>query len=224
MYTLYGIQKASFCCYPRKRFSPGSEFHFSTPHDTVWRVQEKVSQHTLRPDEPESHTQGSAPSTAEGTFLVQHDESNQVAFMRVYIQVPHCGTEFEDPDDRRVQASQCRIYEVKALQKLAQHHANPVPSLLAVKDDIQGEDGYVPGGYVVYLLFEKVSATRIVDARLGPSSIMERNGFLQQFPREERNEIRAQFANANAELCQIDIVHWDPGADHLIWDSERSKL
>lgn len=116
--------------FPRKWFSPGSEFHSSTPHDTVWRVQEKFPQHTygqkkhMRPEEQEPHTHRSGPSTAEETVLVQHDESNQVAFMRVYVQVPHGGTEFKDPADRRVQASVCRIYEVKALRKLVQPYAS----------------------------------------------------------------------------------------------------
>ncbi|CAG8922842.1 unnamed protein product [Penicillium salamii] len=189
-------------------------------------VQEKISQHTIRPEEEETETdtQRSVKSTAEGTFLVQHEESNQVAFMRVYIQVPRGGTEFEDPDDRGLQASQCTTPEVKALKTLAEHHASFVPSLLAVKEDIQDQDGYVPGGYVVYLLFEKVHGTRIIDARLGPSRIMEQNGFLRQFPLDERDEIRAQFTNASTELVQIDIVPMDPDSDHLIWDPERSKL
>jgi hypothetical protein len=73
--------------------------------------------------------------------------------------------------------------EVKGLQHLTAARCSSVPALFAWKHEIQGDDGWVPGGYIDYTLMELVP---------GSSAASGYN----QMEREERDELREALKKA----------------------------
>jgi hypothetical protein len=213
-----------FGWFPRKSFAPGLKFRFQSPQSITWTIEDKVSQHTRQREAPQPGEPGFKPSSAEATFHVRRDSNGQIAFMRVHMQVPHPGTEYEDIEDRRLQASLCPHTEVQALMDFHNANATMTPALLGIKEEFQGSDGCVPGGYIVFIVFEKVPGIRLADDQSAPYPGFPLHTFFRRFERKERNAIREQFDKADRELARIDWLLDEPWADHLVWDSKTSKL
>ena len=100
--------------------------------------------------------------------------------------VPNIGTETRHAKER---AKQARIIpepatqdEVKALQMLTQAACSSSPTLLAWKHERQSADMWLPGGYIVYILMNKLPGIRIESIEL--------------LPRQERDELRKSFKDA----------------------------
>ncbi|KAJ5146567.1 uncharacterized protein N7515_001131 [Penicillium bovifimosum] len=144
--------------------------------------------------------------------------------MRVHMQVPHPGTEYGDIEDLRLQANLCRHTEVQALMDFHNANATMTPALLGIKVDIQGSDGCVPGGYIVFIVFEEVPGIRLADDQSAPYPGFPLHTFFRRFERKQRDVIREQFDKADRELAKIDWLLDEPWADHLVWDSNTSKL
>ncbi|CAI7653643.1 unnamed protein product [Penicillium glandicola] len=180
--------------FPRTQFTTSSQFVFQTPVSSSWTIREKISQRNNQheecgPEEPEF-----GPSAAQATFDVQRDSNGQNAYMRIYVQVPHIGTEFESYEYRARQAAQTPHSEF-----FHDHHATMTPALLGIKEEVQGPDGFVPGGYITYIVFERVPGTRLADDQQAPWPGFPLHTFFQKFERTERDKIREQsirsFAN-----------------------------
>lgn len=72
--------------------------------------------------------------------------------------------------------------EIIALQKLADAGCSSTPSFMALKHESQDEKRYVPGGYITYILMEKV-----------PGICLE---CIWDLPRDERDQVRTAFKRA----------------------------
>ncbi|KAJ9483964.1 hypothetical protein VN97_g9420 [Penicillium thymicola] len=84
-------------------------------------------------------------------------DSNKKAIMRIYLQIPIEGTEFQRPEVRQRQAAPPRKHrELDVLKDLTLRKCPVVPSLLAYKQGKQGSDGLVPDGYITHILWDKV--------------------------------------------------------------------
>jgi hypothetical protein len=110
--------------------------------------------------------------------------------MKIHMQIPYQGSEFELPEERATQASgilvdasQC---EYDALQRLTEKDCKSTPTLLGHKKDKQQENGLVPGGYILYLLM-----TRMPGILLGGNDI--HNPIFWKLPGTTRNDIREAF-------------------------------
>jgi hypothetical protein len=85
-----------------------------------------------------------------------------VAYLRIHKQIPITGTEFQRPDVRATQAVRCdHLTELDALLAVKEHNLrfkgqSITPRLIGYRRDEQDQHDLVPGGYLVYLAWEKV--------------------------------------------------------------------
>lgn len=98
-----------------------------------------------------------SPKTV-GKFLCHLvEDPRQVAFMRLYQQIPITGTEDADNDTLARQAVPPGVCgELECFKLLQSGGCSAVPRFLGHAESIQGEHDLVPGGYVRYLVWEKV--------------------------------------------------------------------
>jgi hypothetical protein len=101
---------------------------------------------------------GLGPSFTAAKFLCHRaDDTTKIAFMRIYLQVPIAGTEFQNSKVRAKQAAPPRVHpELVALKVLKKKRCDVVPDLLCYKEEVQDQDGIVPGGYITYVVWDKV--------------------------------------------------------------------
>jgi len=95
---------------------------------------------------------------AAAKFLCHPKENPSIkAFMRIYLQIPVAGNEFQNSQIRRRQAAGPQSHvEFRTLILLQKSKCEVVPRLLAHRETKQIEDGIIPGGYITYLVWEKV--------------------------------------------------------------------
>ena len=72
--------------------------------------------------------------------------------------------------------------ELKALQMLTQAGCSSSPTLLAWKHERQNDDMWLPDGYIVYILMNKLPGIRIEN--------------IKSLPCQERDELRKSFKDA----------------------------
>jgi hypothetical protein len=110
------------------------------------------------------------------------------ALMRVYIQIPLRTTEMDDKDTRGQQATAWTPQELAALLDLTEKRSNITPKLLGHKTGTQDPSGLVPGGFIIWLVWEIVPGLRLGDRDgAGPFWGLESN---------EREQIRISFLKA----------------------------
>lgn len=153
-------------------FSPphyalGRTITFEQPEHTAWTITTKRSQQNSQLEEFD--VEPGLPSWAFATFLVRSPATGQEAYMRVYQQVPHLGPEFFPLDERAKQAAPCYHREVQAIKAFHEQKSTITPALLAIKEDVQDSQGFVPGGYIIHIVFQRVvHGVRLVDDRILP--------------------------------------------------------
>lgn len=103
-------------------------------------------------------TSGLGPAYVTEKFLCHPvGSSNTLAFMRVYKQVPIAGTEFKKTSIRATQAVKSfEPTELTTLKSLQEKGCDVIPRLLGYQCDQQDEDDIVPGGFITYVIWEKV--------------------------------------------------------------------
>lgn len=94
---------------------PGEHITFEKPKHTEWTIIAQLSQQNRQNEEIDVQD-GYRPSYALATFRVRSDLDGQDAYMRVYLQVPHKGTEFFPPNKRAKQAAAGYHREVEAMK------------------------------------------------------------------------------------------------------------
>ncbi|KAJ5087187.1 hypothetical protein N7456_010803 [Penicillium angulare] len=109
---------------------------------------------------------------------------NITAYMRIFMQVPFIGTESTPPHERAKQATTFNPRELQALSRLTTKGSRFAPRLLDTSIQTQDSvNGLVPGGALVFLVWEIVPGVRLGDT-LGSDV------FWALSP-DERNRIRA---------------------------------
>lgn len=101
------------------------------------------------------------------------------------MQVPIVGTEFTPAEERAKQAATHNPLELRALKKNTNLGSLNTPRLLDSSIQVQDSNGLVPGGSIVYLVWEIVPGLRLGDA-CGPSAFWA-------LDKRERSEIQAAF-------------------------------
>lgn len=105
--------------------------------------------------------------------------------MRIYLQIPVPGTQHESRQIRREQAAKPQPHvELTALKALKEFECDVVPDLLAYQVGEQSEDSIVPGGYITYVVWDKV-----------PGKPLNAEEFWEQ-DLKSRQAIRNKFRNA----------------------------
>ncbi|KAJ5821792.1 uncharacterized protein N7525_011076 [Penicillium rubens] len=112
-------------------------------------------------------TDGLGPAYVTEKFLCSSlDSSNTPAFMRVYKQVPIAGTEIKKASVRAAQAVKSyEPIELVALKSLQEKGCDC---------DEQAEDDTVPGGFIAYVIWEKVPGESLNTQKFWGYSLSER--------------------------------------------------
>ena len=124
-----------------------------------WTILEKLSEDSNRLTK-EDVAAGFGPSDTIGKFLCRpasEGDDGRRAFLRIYQQVPIAGTETKKASIRAIQADTSPDYpELIAFRTFMKLDCDVVPRLLGYQHCQQDHDEGVPGGYITYILWEKV--------------------------------------------------------------------
>lgn len=101
---------------------------------------------------------GRGSAKTVGKFLCHlSGDPSQIAFMRIYQQIPITGTEDADHDTLIRQAVAPGVCgELECFKKLQNGGCGAVPRFLGYAESTQGDNDLLPGGYIRYLVWEKV--------------------------------------------------------------------
>jgi hypothetical protein len=126
-----------------------------------WIILEKLSEEP-NPLTKEDIAAELGPSDTAGKFLCRpasEEDDNRRAFLRIYQQVPIAGTETKKAAIRASQAVDTPPDhpELIAFRTFIRLDCDVVPRLLGYKQRQQDHDEGVPGGYITYVLWEKVA-------------------------------------------------------------------
>ena len=124
----------------------------------TWMIDEKLSERSQMMTQQEV-TEGLGLPFAAAKFLCHRKENpSKKAFMRIYFQIPIISTLYQSPQIRRTQAAAKPQPHVESttLKALNELECDVVPDLLAYQEGMQDEDSIVPGGYITYVVWDKV--------------------------------------------------------------------
>ncbi|KAJ5413462.1 hypothetical protein N7465_005767 [Penicillium sp. CMV-2018d] len=159
-----------------------------------WVIIEKLSEFS-KPITQRDFANGMGPAFAAGKYLCRlagAGNENKLAFMRIYKQIPLVDTELENSSVRQAQASKPRRHvELDALSCLTKNKCTTAPRLLGYDIRKQDTNDLVPGGYIMYLVWEKV-----------PGEPLDIDEFWR-FPFSRRQIIRDKFKKAYEEVLRF---------------------
>ncbi|KAJ6104746.1 hypothetical protein N7523_011066 [Penicillium sp. IBT 18751x] len=137
--------------------SPTTVVSASSGISREWLITEKVVERAA-PLTDHDVKMGRGSAKTVGLFLCRLTEDpNQIAFMRIYQQIPITGTEDADHDTLARQAVPPGVCgELECFKQLRRGRCTAVPRFLGHAVSTQGDDGLLPGGYIRYLVWEKV--------------------------------------------------------------------
>lgn len=123
----------------------------------TWVIKEKLSEDVCCLTEEEVR-KGCGSSKTVGKFLCSPvDDPSQIAFMRIYQQIPIAGTEDADLSTLAQQAIPPPMCpELESFKLLKRRDCGSAPRLLGHAERVRGEQELLPGGYVQYIVWEKV--------------------------------------------------------------------
>lgn len=156
-----------------------------------WIIIEKLNEHPV-PILPEDVAQGLGPPFTSGSYLCHSaGDKKALAYMRIYKQIPHMGTELDNSSVRGAQPvlPSPDFMELVALRALTDMNCTATPKLLGWQHDIQGSNDLVPGGFVTYLVWEKVPGDPLGEE-------------FWRLPYDQRESIRDRFKKAYTFVTQ----------------------
>lgn len=148
----------------------------------TWEIVEKLDEKASSRFEQDI-TDGMSPAFVAGKFLCRpSDAEGPLALMRIYQQIPWIGTKWRKASVRAAQAAEpFEPRELLALKNFKERNCKAVPDLLGYQFGKQDEEDIVPGGFVTYVVWEKVPGEPLDFTRFWNSLF------------SEREEIRAKF-------------------------------
>jgi hypothetical protein len=146
----------------------------------TWVITEKLSEEVACMTEDDVKM-GTGPSQAVGKFLCHLEgHPDREAFMRIYYQIPTAGTEDARLDTLAQQAVPPPVRgELESFKLLK--GCPGVPRFLGHAEKAQGDRDLVPGGYIQYVVWEKVPGKPLTKE------------FFWSLDRSARDEIREKF-------------------------------
>lgn len=146
---------------------------------------EKLSEQPT-PVTQEDFAIGMGPAYTTGKYLCRLAENEDtLTLMRIYKQIPLIDTEPEDSTVRKEQACGPRKHvELGAMKRFTENGCTATPSLLVYQIGKQDEVDLVSGGYITYLVWEKV-----------PGDPLDIEQFWM-YPYKKRQKIRKSFQKA----------------------------
>ncbi|KAJ5528584.1 hypothetical protein N7527_001977 [Penicillium freii] len=197
----------------------------------TWVIVEKLKEDPCRLTR-EDVSDGIGVSYTSAKFLCRPagpGNETKLAFMRIYQQVPIAGTEFKP----RLRASQAveepENGELVALKSFLIHECEVVPRLLGYQQSKQKEDDMVPGGFVTYIVWEKVPGDSFDHLKFWLRPFNEREAIRDKFRLVFTRLLKFGFMPLMATSSKITMTNLlakctSPGLDSHIPTNHRSGM
>lgn len=156
---------------------------FDAPAPSTWIVLERVNEHEHRKDPDHS----AVSYTSVKYRCKKHGDDGKIAFVRIYRQIPHLGTEFYDHATRAKQARAWTPPELVAYKTLTDRQSSVTPRLLGYREEEQESSALIPSGFLVSFAWEQVPGVQLGD-NLGGKVFWEMSD-------DQRHIIREAFKN-----------------------------
>ncbi|PLB46526.1 hypothetical protein P170DRAFT_427840 [Aspergillus steynii IBT 23096] len=193
----------------------GLRISFGDPQ-SHWTLTEKLGERhsQLIPEDVIEYP--SLRGAAYGTFLAKSAENvNQEAVIRIIMQIPHAGAEIASSAERAryaVQTIPKRAQDmVDALTLLDGAQCRCAPRLMGVVERAQGDTDPVPGGFLTYLLLEKLPGKK-----MGP--------WFWDLDRDERDKMRAYLKDAWIECTRTSQYRPLSSPSKMFWDASTQRM
>ncbi|KAJ5790882.1 uncharacterized protein N7518_007893 [Penicillium psychrosexuale] len=178
-----------------------------------WIITEKLSERAIHLTQEDVDMGVGSPMTV-GKFLCHlQEDPTQMAFMRIYYQIPITGTE---DASLATLARQIQPYEVcgelEAFKLLMSQGCSSVPRFLGYCEKTQGDHDLVPGGYVKYLVWEKVPGEPLTEE------------FFWSLDPLVREDIRAKFRVAFEEMLRCGVKPQESRISKIIYDQSTGNV
>ncbi|RAL01104.1 uncharacterized protein BO80DRAFT_493598 [Aspergillus ibericus CBS 121593] len=184
-----------------------------------WVILQTLNEHEFQtlPEDLRGSPESSVTCTLLRCERVGPDHPVQ-GYMRIYKQIPIAGTEAEPVSTRAQQAGSCCPLELEALRVLTRKQKQlPItPRLLDTKEDKQDDTGFVPGGFITWLVWEVVPGIRLGNP-CGAAAFWA-------LDISERDAIREAFREGIMKLYRWGYYPLHGNGRNLVWDAETSTL
>lgn len=212
------------------------------PDQTTWQLTKQLTEKPWEGSRPEER-EGSywSPSEVHAVYECLQTgitHPRRVAIMKIRIEVPYELPPSDDPKERAKEASGMRLsldtkFEIQNLERLTAAGCAFTPKLLAVQIDIQdetvlqypqdnkyryygrpGSKLWMPGGYIVYILMEKLPAEPLAYDLFWDEKV---------FTKHDRDQVRHAFKKAYIEVRKLGFYHEDTKIQNLMWNKDAKK-
>ncbi|KAJ0419585.1 hypothetical protein BJY00DRAFT_154447 [Aspergillus carlsbadensis] len=187
----------------------------TTKPPSAWELVTNLSDKHLQWS-AEEYCNDPATSAAYGTFLCKSiKNSDDVAVLRILMQIPYGGSEYAIQAERARQATvipnATTQDELDAAHLLSKNQCTAAPAIRAKETTVQDDSGLVPGGFISYILQEMAPGTQL-------------NGELfWSYDRKERDCIRDAYKEAWSDWVRSGVPV-STSISHLFWDRGTSKI
>ncbi|OJJ77009.1 hypothetical protein ASPBRDRAFT_654127 [Aspergillus brasiliensis CBS 101740] len=178
-------QLLSVAQFAQSEISPGAVLQLEKSWTVISACEEHISQYAKSQGNPHK------PPASDATIrlICEQTDGKFKSHIRIYKQIPAAGTEAEPAAVRAKQARICEPDELIALRALTNKGSKFTPRLLDSKSTTQDDSGVVPGGFLVYIVWEVVAGEQ-----LGTQVEDENCAFWRLNP-EQRDILRQHFRN-----------------------------
>ncbi|KAJ5978334.1 hypothetical protein N7501_001676 [Penicillium viridicatum] len=195
----------------------------TTDDGTQWEIRERLKQDDIQraANSPISPSHATLKLRCVKANANPSERKTSQAFMRVYLQIPHVGSKFEDSETRAAQADRTfQPEELEAYTILSNHPtvSKFTPKLLGSKVSRQGPSGFVPGGFLIIVVWEHVEGLPLGDLTGNATGYWSLSG-------RERAEVRRHFERTFKEISSTVGIWPLPTSPHrLVWNSTTETL
>ncbi|PYI04667.1 hypothetical protein BO78DRAFT_398782 [Aspergillus sclerotiicarbonarius CBS 121057] len=191
----------------------GKIVHFETPSYS-WRITAKLQEYETRYLQSEFKLCGFY-SEASCAFVCEDLEGSAQAIMKIRMQIPYIE---EDPNSSIPSSEQALTglsghteREIKALRGLTKAGCSCTPHYITSKHEDQGAGDCIPGGFLEYLVMEKVEGIKLS------------HDILDRLDAQRQIKLREAFRSSYLECHRCGFINLNPNPENLIWNAAKAK-
>lgn len=139
----------------------------------------------------------------------QSDDGREEFVVKIKVQISH--NYFGTLQEPQSEPSTTTSAELKALTVFTEAENCHVPRLMAFKQEEQGPNGLLPGGYISYTILTKLPGRNLYDLQYW------------SLPSTERDLIMDEFWRALQSIFDLGIEPIDRGLRNVLWERETNK-
>ncbi|PLB49656.1 hypothetical protein P170DRAFT_426533 [Aspergillus steynii IBT 23096] len=177
----------------------------SSKTSTLWSLGKILTYKTRVHDENEGSIEEITGTCIATQVAEQPTPDTEV--MEVIVKIKIQLTPWDNPDIQTISSEAWR--EIENLEELTKAECSSTPRLIEYFSYKQHNQMYCPGGYIVFIVMEKVPGHDLQN--------------FEALPLEERDSVRIAFIRALWEFTEQGFVHEDPRRENIIWDKASQR-